>query len=75
MIKIARGDFLAFLDSDDIWQKKNIEIQIKFMQENNFDFSSTSYSIIDEFDNIIDFRRTRQIVTYSTLLKSCDFGL
>jgi len=74
-IEIARGDFLAFLDSDDIWEKKKIEIQINFMLENNFDFSSTSYFIIDEFDNIIDFRRTRQIVTYNTLLKSCDVGL
>ena len=74
-IEIARGDFLAFLDSDDIWEKKKIEIQIKFMLENNFDFSSTSYFIIDEFDNIIDFRRTREIVTFSTLLKSCDVGL
>ena len=74
-IEIARGDFLAFLDSDDIWEKKKIEIQIKFMLENNFDFSCTSYFIIDEFDNIIDFRRTRQILTYSMLLKSCDVGL
>jgi teichuronic acid biosynthesis glycosyltransferase TuaG len=74
-IEIARGDFLAFLDSDDIWEKKKIEIQIKFMLDNNFDFSSTSYFIIDEFDNIIDFRRTREIVSFSTLLKSCDVGL
>jgi len=74
-IEVAKGDFLAFLDSDDIWEKKKIEIQIKFMLDNNFDFSSTSYFIIDEFDNIIDFRRTREIVTFSTLLKSCDVGL
>lgn len=74
-IEVAKGDFLAFLDSDDIWEKKKIEIQIKFMLDNNFDFSSTSYFIIDEFDNIVDFRRTREIITFSTLLKSCDVGL
>lgn len=38
-IKKAKGAFVAFLDSDDLWEKEKIGIQLKFMQENDLDFS------------------------------------
>ncbi|MGG4548002.1 glycosyltransferase [Rossellomorea marisflavi] len=34
-IKIAEGQFIAFLDSDDEWDLKKLEKQIKFITENN----------------------------------------
>jgi teichuronic acid biosynthesis glycosyltransferase TuaG len=33
-IKLAKGDYIAFIDSDDIWYKNKIKIQIKFMTTN-----------------------------------------
>ncbi|HDR7795232.1 TPA: glycosyltransferase family 2 protein [Bacillus luti] len=47
-IKEARGKYIAFLDSDDIWLPNKLEIQLLFMEEKNVAFSYTSYSLIDE---------------------------
>ncbi len=40
-IEAANGEFLAFLDDDDIWMQDKIEIQLKKMLEKKMKFSST----------------------------------
>jgi teichuronic acid biosynthesis glycosyltransferase TuaG len=42
-IKNAKGMFIAFLDSDDIWKNDKLERQVKFMQDNNYAFTFSSY--------------------------------
>jgi hypothetical protein len=37
------GDFIAFLDSDDLWDPNKIQIQLREMIENNWAISHTSY--------------------------------
>ena len=37
----AKGKYIAFLDSDDIWYAEKLQTQIEFMQANNCDFSFT----------------------------------
>ena len=47
-LRRAKGRWIAFLDSDDIWEPTKLEKQIKFMEENGYAFSYTGYQEIDE---------------------------
>ena len=42
----AKGKWIAFLDSDDLWLPEKLEKQIAFMEENGYHFSYTNYSEI-----------------------------
>lgn len=50
-LREAKGRWIAFLDSDDLWTPDKLEKQIKFMEENNYYFSYTNYIEIDENSN------------------------
>ncbi|MBR4678304.1 MAG: glycosyltransferase family 2 protein [Bacteroidales bacterium] len=50
-IRQAQGKFIAFLGSDDIWEKEKLERQIIFMGKNNYAFSFSQYYIMDEQGN------------------------
>lgn len=47
-LKNSKGRFIAYLDADDIWYDEKIEKQVKFMLDNNYGFSCTSYEVIDD---------------------------
>jgi teichuronic acid biosynthesis glycosyltransferase TuaG len=42
----ARGRFIAFLDSDDVWKKEKLEKQIGYMLKNNYGFTFTAYEFM-----------------------------
>lgn len=44
-LREAKGKWIAFLDSDDLWIPEKLEKQIKFMKENGFSFTYTDYMI------------------------------
>ena len=44
----AQGEWIAFLDSDDLWTPDKLEKQIRFMQEKGYVLSFTEYEKIDE---------------------------
>ena len=73
-IRLAKGKYIAFLDSDDLWNKKKINTQLDFMKKNQCNISHTSYSIIDKRGNISGTRKAKNL-TYNDLLSSCDIGL
>lgn len=47
----AKGEWIAFLDSDDLWTPDKLEKQVKFMKANNYVLTYTEYEKIDEEDN------------------------
>ncbi len=47
-LRETKGKWIAFLDSDDLWLPKKLEKQISFMERNDYHFSYTDYSEIDQ---------------------------
>lgn len=50
-ISYASGEFVAFVDSDDIWIPNKIEKQIEFMLQNDCKLTFTSVRFIDDSGN------------------------
>ena len=53
-LREAQGEWIAFLDSDDLWAPDKLEKQIAFMRDNRYSFSYTEYEKIDEEDNPVN---------------------
>tara|TARA_B110000444_G_scaffold204739_1_gene197696 strand:+ start:291 stop:1028 length:738 start_codon:yes stop_codon:yes gene_type:complete len=73
-IKLSKGKFIAFLDSDDLWSSNKLKKQIFFMKKNKIKISHTSYYIINYNNKIIGQRKAKDL-SHMQLLRSCDIGL
>ena len=47
-LREAKGKWIAFLDSDDLWVPEKLEKQIAFMEEHGYRFSYTNYEEIND---------------------------
>jgi len=73
-IKAAKGRYIAFLDSDDIWLPHKLETQLDFMTEHNSSFCFSNYDRIDEKGVILGHWVVPKQVTYKQLLKNPVIG-
>mgnify|MGYP006079353389 CR=1 FL=1 len=70
-IKKAKGDFIAFLDSDDLWKKQKIKEQLIFIKKNNLDICYTDYLAVNDDNKTLYKVRTPKTLLYKDLLKEC----
>lgn len=47
----CQGNYIAFLDADDLWKSNKLERQLQFMQEQQQPFTFSFYECIDEAGN------------------------
>lgn len=67
------GQYIAFLDSDDIWEREKLRMQVIYMEQNNINFSFTMYKCQDENGvlngKIIDSSHSQSSFSYQDMLK------
>lgn len=51
-LREAKGHWIAFLDSDDLWEPEKLEKQVRFMKESGYTFSYSCYQEIDSDGNL-----------------------
>lgn len=68
----STGDYIAFLDADDLWKSDKLSLQLKFMQDNDYSFTYTAYELIDKegekLNCVVDFNNAES-VDYKDMLK------
>lgn len=71
----AKGRFIAFLDSDDLWYPEKLRRQIAFMLDNGVAFTFTKYVRMKEDGTITNATTEAPLtVDYDTLMKHCVIG-
>lgn len=74
-LREAKGKWIAFLDSDDLWKPEKLEKQLAYMQENGIAFSYTDYEVIDESNKIVStFKPSLDVCQYKDILKHNHIG-
>ncbi|MGP1620905.1 MAG: glycosyltransferase family 2 protein [Candidatus Cryptobacteroides sp.] len=63
-IEKAVGRYIAFCDSDDMWRAEKLEKQIRFMQDNNYEFCHCNTLVIDENNNIVGLNKKPKRVSF-----------
>lgn len=72
-INCAKGKYIAFLDSDDLWIEDKLEKQIDFMEKSGVSFSYTHYCLFNELGEI-GVRYASSNIGFKKLIKHCEIG-
>lgn len=73
-IEAARGEYIAFLDSDDLWRRTKLQVQLAAMRESGARIAYSCYTRIDAAGRQLSIVNPPPVVDYSAMLKSNRIG-
>lgn len=74
-LDIAVGEYIAFLDSDDLWMSDKLEKQIEFMEKNGYILTYTNYQLFDSnTGKVIKLIKSPMMMTYQSIFKNTGIG-
>jgi teichuronic acid biosynthesis glycosyltransferase TuaG len=73
-IEKSRGQYIAFLDSDNIWMSRKLEVQIRMMQERKSLFCFSSYTPFRSRDLPLTIVRAPETIGYNRMLRGSVIG-
>lgn len=77
-ISASQGKFIAFIDSDDLWDREKLHRQIDFMEANQSLISFTPYRVISEdgvfLGKVVDLNSPTKITYQDLLAKKATVG-
>lgn len=68
----AQGQYIAFLDADDMWKPEKLEKQLDFMIKNSIGFSFSAYEILSTGGNKLI--KVPKMLNYSQFMKNTIIG-
>ena len=60
-IEASSGEYITFLDDDDIYFPSKVENQVAFMKQGEYDYSITDLRLCDESDKLVEMRKRSYI--------------
>lgn len=73
-IEAAKGRYIAFCDSDDVWMPQKLEKQLAFMEKMGCALTYSSYMHMDEEGNEVGIVVSNRKITFSSLKRDCGIG-
>ena len=75
IIRKTKSEYIAFIDSDDIWEKEKLSKQLSFMMENKYHFTYTNYIAFREENkkNLQEIRPPKYF-SYKKFIKNTSIG-
>ena len=87
-LRNSKSDYIAFIDSDDIWDKEKLSKQLNFMEKNKYYFTYTNYIAFknekgknnlkeikpEKFFNFEKFTKNTSIATSTMIIKKSYIG-
>ena len=62
-VNISNGEFIAFCDDDDLWERDKLEEQMK-MVNLGYDFVFTNYKFLEGYKNLVKKKYLRYVVSF-----------